>query len=116
MPAWPEGLYSSVLMKFACRAAIVLASQVFAYAPSAAAKDVAAACRVDADCVVVPDDCCGCTGGGKQRALSKKDQASYQRARQVHCADTMCAAVMSQDPSCAARSAVCKEGKCTLGS
>ena len=74
------------------------------------------ACQVDSDCVLVPDDCCGCTGGGKQRALPKKGKAGFERARQARCADTMCPAVMSQDPSCAATSAVCKEGKCTLGS
>ena len=100
-------------MRLAFRAAVVLAGLMLAVAPGAAAGP--AACHVDSDCVLVPDDCCGCPGGGKQKAIPKKDKASYQRARQARCADTLCAAVISQDPSCAATSAVCKEGKCTLG-
>lgn len=103
-------------MRIAWKAVIVAAGLVSPVAPGAAAKGAAVACQVDSDCVLVPDDCCGCTGGGKQRALPKKDKAGYERARQARCAGTLCAAVMSQDPTCAATSAVCKEGKCTLGS
>ena len=103
-------------MRIVWKAAIVAAGLVSAVAPGVVAKGAAVACQVDSDCVLVPYDCCGCTGGGKQRALSKKDKAGYERARQARCAGTLCAAVMSQDPTCAATSAVCKEGKCTLGS
>jgi hypothetical protein len=101
-------------MRIACKAAIVLVSLVLGSPSSGGAAP--AVCKVDSDCVLVADDCCGCTGGGTQRALPKKDRAGYERARQARCLDTLCAAVMSQDPSCAATSAVCKERKCTLGS
>ena len=103
-------------MRIARKVATVIAGLVLASASGAAAKGAAAVCRVDSDCVLVPDDCCGCTGGGKQKALPKKDGAGSERARQARCAGTLCTAVMSQDPSCAATSAICKDGKCTLGS
>lgn len=74
------------------------------------------ACKVDSDCALVPADCCDCSNGGKQKAILARDKATYERARQGRCADTLCAAVVSQDPSCAATSAVCKEGKCSLAS
>jgi len=100
-------------MSVVWKAAIVVASLVLLSASSPAAA--AATCQADSDCVLVPDDCCGCTGGGKQKALPKKDRTGHERARQVRCAGTLCAAVMSHDPSCAATSAICKEGKCSLG-
>jgi hypothetical protein len=101
-------------MKLAWKAVIVAASLMPAAAPGPAAKG-AAACHAASDCVLVSDDCCGCTAGGKQKAIPKKERAGSERAREARCAGTMCVAVMSHDPSCAANSAVCKEGKCTLG-
>jgi hypothetical protein len=74
------------------------------------------ACKADSDCVLVPTDCCGCNNGGKQKAIPARAKASYERARQARCADTMCAAVVSTDSSCAATTAVCKEGQCSLAS
>jgi len=103
-------------MRIGWKVATVIAGLVLASASGAAAKGAAAVCQVDSDCVLVPDDCCGCTGGGKQKAVSKKDRAGSEKARRTRCAGTLCAEVMSQDPSCAATSAICKEGKCTLGS
>jgi hypothetical protein len=113
-PPGPGGYTKRYLMRLAWKATILAGGLFLAAVPGVAAA--ASACQVDSDCVLVPDDCCGCTGGGKQRALPKKDKAGFERARQARCADTLCPAVMSQDPSCAATSAVCKEGKCTLGS
>ena len=75
----------------------------------------AIACRNDSDCTLVPDDCCPCSAGGRQRAIPAKDKEAYQRAQKERCADTMCAAVMSTDPSCSATKAVCKSGTCALG-
>src|SRR6185369_17222980 len=75
----------------------------------------AAACKRDADCVLVPVDCCPCSAGGQQRALPAKEKAAYERERQGRCADTMCTAMMSTDPSCEATKAVCKAGACALG-
>jgi hypothetical protein len=78
------------------------------------AKGAAPTCRTDSDCVLVPADCCGCNKGGKQRAIPRKNKATYQRAQQSRCKDTLCPEVMSQDPSCSARTAVCREQTCTL--
>jgi hypothetical protein len=94
-------------MRFACKVVFVVASLLFMGMPAGAA------CKVDSECVLVPADCCGCTGGGKQKAILQKEKASYKRALQSRCTDTLCPSVMSQDASCAA-TAVCKEGKCTL--
>jgi len=114
------GYTTAHLMRIAWKAGVVLAGLMLAGlmlagARSAAAKGDGAACKVDADCVLVPDDCCGCRAGGKQKALPKKDLAAYERSRQARCTAIMCPALMSLDPTCSARSAVCKEGKCTLG-
>jgi hypothetical protein len=103
-------------MRIGWKVATVIAGLVLASASGAAAKGAAAVCQANSDCVLVPADCCGCTGGGKQKAVSKKDRAGSEKARRARCAGTLCAEVMSQDPSCAATSAICKEGKCTLGS
>lgn len=115
-PGRPRGYNGCQFMRIAWKAAIVAGGLVYAVAAGAAAKGAAGACHVDSDCVLVPDDCCGCTGGGKQRALPKKDKVGYERSRQARCAGTLCTEVMSQDSSCASAGAVCKEGKCTLGS
>lgn len=74
-----------------------------------------AECQKDADCVLVPDGCCGCHEGGKQRAIPARARAAHERKRQETCRETLCPAVMSQHASCEAQ-AVCKEGTCALGS
>lgn len=71
-------------------------------------------CKADKDCVTVPDGCCGCEAGGKQRAIPVRARKADEKDRAAKCKETMCAAVMSQDPSCTA-TAVCKEGTCALG-
>lgn len=73
-----------------------------------------AVCKVDSDCTLVPADCCGCEGGGKQKAILVRDKARDQKARRARCAETLCSAVVSQDSSCAVTVAVCKEGQCAL--
>ncbi len=78
-------------------------------APAAAAD-----CKTDADCVLVPDDCCSCNQGGKQRAIPKKQKDSYEKDRKKRCADTQCMEMMSQDPSCS-QHAFCGAGICELG-
>ena len=78
-----------------------------------ATKRAVAACRADADCIVVPDGCCGCHEGGKQKAIRARDKAAHDRGQRAGCRETMCAAMISNDPSCQAR-AHCKEGTCTL--
>jgi hypothetical protein len=76
----------------------------------------APACRADADCVLVTDGCCGCNEGGKQRAIPAKAREGYEKKRHAACHNTMCPALMSEDPSCVVAHAVCKEGTCGLGS
>jgi kynurenine formamidase len=76
--------------------------------PSAAAG---AQCRSDADCVMLPADCCGCSAGGKLHAVPRTEQAGellrYERCRKT----VLCPQVMSTDPSCHAK-ARCVSGQC----
>jgi hypothetical protein len=80
-----------------------------------AATPTAEVCKVDADCALVVDGCCGCNAGGKQRAVLTAARKNYEKKRKVKCRQTMCPALMSEDPSCVAGHAICKEGSCTLG-
>lgn len=70
-----------------------------------------AQCAADADCVMVPADCCGCSAGGKQRALPRSEEARDRREREQRCRDTLCPQVLSNDPSCRA-TARCVAGRC----
>ena len=79
-----------------------------------AAPAASADCKTDADCVLVPDDCCSCNQGGKQRAIPKKQKDTYEKDRKKRCADTQCMEMMSQDPSCS-QHAFCGAGICELG-
>jgi hypothetical protein len=81
--------------------------------PHAAAQ--VTVCKVDSDCALVTDGCCNCNQGGKQRVVFAKARVSYEKKRKARCRKTMCTALMSEDPSCVAGSAVCKDGTCTLG-
>jgi hypothetical protein len=74
------------------------------------------ACKAASDCVLVTDGCCGCNEGGKQRAIPARAREAYEKKRKALCRSTMCPALMSEDPSCLSGQAVCKEGKCALGS
>ncbi|HEY6478097.1 MAG TPA: hypothetical protein VI456_16080 [Polyangia bacterium] len=71
-------------------------------------------CKTDKDCVLVPDDCCPCSEGGKQRAIPKKEKDSYEKDRKKRCADTACTESVSTDPSCS-QTAFCGAGICELG-
>jgi len=83
-----------------------------AHKPKAAPAG-AADCKTDTDCVLVPDDCCSCNQGGKQRAIPKKQKDTYEKDRKKRCADTQCMEMMSQDPSCS-QHAFCAAGICEL--
>jgi hypothetical protein len=72
-----------------------------------------AECHEDTECVLVTDGCCGCSEGGKQRAIPKKAREAYEKKRQGICKKSMCPQLMSEDQSCVAR-AVCKEKTCAL--
>src|ERR1041384_1054967 len=71
-------------------------------------------CKTDKDCVVVADDCCPCSQGGKARAIPKKQLADYEKERKKRCADTACTEMMSTDPSCS-QAPFCGAGICELG-
>lgn len=75
-----------------------------------------AACSRNADCVLVTDGCCGCTEGGKQRAIPAKARDAYEKKRRALCRGTICPQLMSEHVTCTASEAVCKEGQCALGS
>ena len=79
-------------------------------------KAAVAECKTDDECVLVIDGCCGCSEGGKQRGIPGKARDAYEKKRQHKCSQTMCPQMMSQDPSCEAARAVCKEGVCATGS
>ncbi|HZL18457.1 MAG TPA: hypothetical protein VFG23_12010 [Polyangia bacterium] len=71
-------------------------------------------CKTDKDCVLVADDCCPCAEGGKQHAIPKKGKDSYEKDRKKRCANTVCAEMISTDPSCSQRP-FCGAGICELG-
>jgi hypothetical protein len=71
-------------------------------------------CKTDKDCVLVADDCCPCSEGGKQRAIPKKEKESYEKDRKKRCADTACTESVSTDPSCS-QTPFCGAGICELG-
>ena len=71
-------------------------------------------CKADRDCVVVADDCCPCSQGGKARAIPKKQMDAYEKDRKKRCADTACTEMMSDDPSCS-QVPFCGVGICELG-
>jgi hypothetical protein len=76
-------------------------------------KGAAAECKVAADCVVEPVECCDCANGGKQHAIAKKAAAAAKAARAEKCKAKMCTMMLSTDPSCGQRAA-CVEGQCVM--
>jgi len=71
-------------------------------------------CKSDHDCVLVADDCCPCSQGGKARAIPKKQKDTYEKDRKKRCADTACTEMMSDDPTCT-QVPFCGAGICELG-
>ena len=71
-------------------------------------------CKADRDCVIVADDCCPCSQGGKARAIPKKQLDTYEKDRKKRCAHTACTEMMSDDPSCS-QVPFCGVGICELG-
>ena len=78
-----------------------------------ASKSKKSECQNAADCALVPEDCCDCASGGKQRAVPKAQVASLKAQRAKKCKQAMCTMMMSTDPSCAKR-AGCISGACQL--
>jgi hypothetical protein len=79
----------------------------------ATGKKAEAECRVAADCVVEPLDCCDCANGGKQHAIPKKQAAASKSARQARCKHTVCTMMLSTDPTCGQRPD-CVDGACVM--
>ena len=79
----------------------------------AAGKKPAAECKVAADCVVEPLDCCDCANGGRQHAIPKKLAAASKAARQTRCKHTACTMMLSTDPTCGQRPD-CVDGACVM--
>ena len=71
-------------------------------------------CKTDKDCVIVADDCCPCSQGGKARAIPKKQKDTYEKDRKKRCAETACTDMMSTDLSCT-QEPFCGAGICELG-
>ena len=71
-------------------------------------------CKTDHDCVIVADDCCPCSEGGKARAIPKKQKETYEKDRKKRCAETACTQMMSDDLSCT-QVPLCGAGICELG-
>jgi hypothetical protein len=73
-----------------------------------------AECKRASDCELVAEDCCGCSSGGKHRAIAKSQRAAYDKRQQARCGATFaCLAVLSGDPSCL-MDAGCRGGRCVL--
>jgi len=70
-------------------------------------------CKVATDCVAINEDCCGCTAGGKQIAIAASGAQTHAQGLVKKCQDSMCAQVMSNDPSCH-MAPDCVVGKCVL--
>ncbi len=75
--------------------------------------DEFSSCKSKDDCVLIKADCCGCTRGGKQRAVNKNAAKGMFDSMAQACKDTMCMQMISTDPSCA-QSLACVDGECKL--
>jgi hypothetical protein len=69
-------------------------------------------CTEDSQCTLTPLHCCNCTGNGELTAVNANLLGQVLSRRAGICADYSCAQAMSSHPSCSARTAVCREGKC----
>lgn len=70
-------------------------------------------CKMAADCVVEPVDCCDCANGGKQHAITKKLAAASKASHAEKCKGKMCTMMLSTNPSCGQR-ADCVDGACVM--
>lgn len=69
-------------------------------------------CSADADCTLTPQHCCTCAAGGRQDAVNQARLPGLIGRRAVTCTDYACPQVVSDDPSCDAVRAVCRDGRC----
>ena len=69
-------------------------------------------CRQSAECTLITEDCCGCTAYGSQTGVRKDMLATVVARRTPVCSALTCPSGMSDHETCAARIAVCVQGKC----
>jgi hypothetical protein len=79
--------------------------------PPPNASDLAHCTSAD-ECTLV-EACCGCNAGGRRVAIRQDAVAQYDATREQRCGETMCAQVISNDPSCHAE-AGCENGSCVV--
>jgi hypothetical protein len=72
-------------------------------------------CESDSDCMLVPTDCCDCSMGGKNKAISVAYNGTWRQEYTKKCSGTevACLAVVSNDPSCSS-TASCINKECAL--
>ncbi|MDB4962883.1 MAG: hypothetical protein JWP01_2882 [Myxococcales bacterium] len=70
-------------------------------------------CTASEDCELV-QACCGCNAGGKQIAIRKDAVAAFEGSREQRCSETMCAEMISTDPSCSAEAICGQNGRCEV--
>ena len=81
--------------------------------PDKKSKRAALECKVAADCVIEPEECCDCANGGKQHAIAKKKAVAAKARATEKCKTKMCTMMLSTDPSCEQR-ADCVDGACVM--
>lgn len=69
-------------------------------------------CTADSDCTLTTADCCGCQALGKQVGVRKDKLVAVGERRAPVCTAVACAQAISDDPSCSAAAAVCRDGLC----
>lgn len=70
-------------------------------------------CTTADDCELV-DACCGCNAGGRKIAIRRDAVAAFEASRAQRCADTLCAQVISTDPSCDAEAICGSRNRCRV--
>lgn len=71
-----------------------------------------ATCTRDEECELTDFHCCNCTAGGRMAAVRADALPDVLKRRGITCPEYACPQVVSDDPTCAAERAVCREGKC----
>lgn len=79
---------------------------------AALVSEADATCTKDDECELTSFHCCNCASGGKMSAANKEKLPQLLQRRGIICEDYACAQVVSDDPTCSATTAVCREGKC----
>jgi hypothetical protein len=92
--------------------ASIASAPVVAASPAPAAVAKRRECKVAADCVAEPEECCDCMNGGKLHAVAKA-HALTKEMRAQKCSGIMCPTMVSNDPSCA-KKAACVSGQCVM--